>query len=301
MTSIGFPAPSVAFPATTSAPIQFGSITPQQLQPTSVPAEQQSAAAQEEPVPMSGMHSVSSELVSLPEELEAPEPSLAASLARFEQALQKNMRAEDARSERLVNTLVGALRPPATEQVTITGTSVSFVPGCLPSLPPMCGIAHSMPIQLPLSEQLVAPRTTASPNLRVSGVAAGPFPGVQQANPSDNARMSDLRQSQAQSSHNVFGKDFPAPNKFSGSGPSSVRIWVESMSSWFNVKGVSSHLRAQYARFSLEGDAERYFVERTRDQDLSQMSWDTFTEIITTAYDAPEYSMAARAELEQLR
>ena len=71
---------------------------------------------------MSGMHSVSSELVSLPEELEAPEPSLAASLARFEQALQKNMRAEDARSERLVNTLVGALWPPATEQqVTITG------------------------------------------------------------------------------------------------------------------------------------------------------------------------------------
>ncbi len=304
MTSIGFPAPSVAFPASTSAPIQFGFITPQQLQPTSAPAEQQqqSAAAQEEPVPKLGTHSVSSELVSLPKELEAPEPSLAASLARFEEALRKNMRAEDARAERLDNTLVGALRPAATEQqVTITGTSVSFVPGCLPSLPPLCGIAYSMPIQLALSEQLVATRTTASPNLRVSGVAGGPFPGVPQVNPSDIARMSDMRPSQAQASNNVFGKDFPAPNKFSGSGPSSVRIWVESMSSWFNVKGVSSHLRAQYARFSLEGDAERYFVERTRDQDLSQMSWDTFTEITTTAYDAPEYSMAARAELEQLR
>ena len=136
---------------------------------------------------------------------------------------------------------------------------------------------------------------------QVSGVAAGPFPGVPHVNPDDNVRMSDSRPSQAQASHNVFGKDFPAPNKFSGSGPSSVRIWVESMSSWFNVKGVSPHLRAQYARFSLEGDAERYFVERTRDQDLSQMSWDTFVGIITTAYDAPEYSMAVRAELEQLR
>ncbi len=31
------------------------------------------------------------------------------------------------------------------------------------------------------------------------------------------------------------------------------------------------------------------------------MSWDTFTEIITTAYDAPEYRMAVRAKLEQLR
>ncbi len=96
---------------------------------------------------MSGTHSVSSELVSLPEELEAQEPSLAATVARFEQALQENMRAENERSERLVSSLVGALRPPATEQqVTITGTSVSFVHGCWPSFSPMCGIAHSMPI-----------------------------------------------------------------------------------------------------------------------------------------------------------
>ncbi len=62
----------------------------------------------------------------------------------------------------------------------------------LPSLPPMCGIAHSMPIQLPLSEQLVAPRTTASPNLRVSDVAAGPFQGVQHVNPSDNNADSEV-------------------------------------------------------------------------------------------------------------
>ncbi len=85
-------------------------------------------------MPLSGTHSVFSELVSLPEELEEPSP--AAAFARLEQVLQENKRAEDARSERLVNTIVGVPRgPPATEQqVTIMGTSVLFVPGCLPSL-----------------------------------------------------------------------------------------------------------------------------------------------------------------------
>ena len=141
MTSIGFPTQSVAFPASTSVPIEFGSLS-QQLQPSSAPAvpavqQQQSLPAQEEPVPMSGSlpHSASSDLadIALPEEPE--ELSVAAALARFEQAVQENRRLDDARSERLVNSLVGALRPPAAEQeVAITGTSVSFVPGCLPSL-----------------------------------------------------------------------------------------------------------------------------------------------------------------------
>ncbi len=55
----------------------------------------------------------------------------------------------------------------------------------------------------------------------------------------------------------VFGKDFPPPNQFDGTG--SVKKWLQKLDTWMVLKGIDPSQRAAYGAYCLAGNANKFF------------------------------------------
>ncbi len=86
----------------------------------------------------------------------------------------------------------------------------------------------------------------------------------------------------------LFSHEFPAPTKFAGKG--SIKRWLQRMDTWMVMRAIPSHQRAAFGAFSLTGDAEAYFNEHTSGVSLADMSWETFSDILKSAYASPQFS-----------
>ena len=67
------------------------------------------------------------------------------------------------------------------------------------------------------------------------------------------------------------------------------------------MRVIPSHQRAAFGAFSLTGDAEAYFNEHASGMSLADMSWETFSSILKSAYASPQFSIAAKTALFKLQ
>ena len=80
-----------------------------------------------------------------------------------------------------------------------------------------------------------------------------------------------------------------------------IKPWLKDVNAWCDIKGIPAQHRAALGSYLLAQDAKTFFSERLGDRNISELSWNDFSEIMKAGYASPKFNMAVRAQLHGLK